>query len=74
MIDIPMIMMMSAALWPIANERPLKFRIFENPRWRTAAILKAVKSPYLKFPTTAWRMATKFGKLTQIDLFDSYDR
>jgi len=28
-----------------AGDRQLKFRIFENPSWRTAAILKTVKSP-----------------------------
>ena len=26
------------AYWPPTAERPLKFRIFENSRWRTAAI------------------------------------
>jgi len=29
-------------------DRPLKFRIFENARWRTAAILKIGKWPYLR--------------------------
>jgi len=27
--------------------RPLKFLIFKNPRWRTAAIVKTVKLPFL---------------------------
>jgi len=31
----------------LVQNRPLKSLNFTNPRWRTAAILKTVKSPYL---------------------------
>jgi len=31
----------------LLSPTPGKFRIFENPRWRTAAVLESVKSPYL---------------------------
>ena len=27
------------AYWPLTADRPLKFRIFENPKWRPSAIL-----------------------------------
>jgi len=30
------------------GDRRLKFRIFENPSWRTAVILKTVKSLYVR--------------------------
>jgi len=35
------------AFSPLAPYRLLKFRIFNNPRWRMAAILKIKKLPYL---------------------------
>jgi len=31
----------------VQRRRPLTFRNFDYPRWQTAALLKAVKSPYL---------------------------
>jgi len=36
------------AHWPPTGDTPLKFPIFQKPRWRTAANLKTVKSPYLR--------------------------
>ena len=38
----------SDAFWPYKVYGQLKFPIFENPRWRTAAILKNRKRPYLR--------------------------
>ena len=35
------------AHWPLTADRPLKFRIFENPRWRRPPSLKSQKSRYL---------------------------
>jgi len=35
------------AVWPSEGYEQLKFPTFENPRWRTAAILKKRKRPYL---------------------------
>jgi len=36
------------AFWPSEEDGQLKFPTFENPRWRTAAILKKRKRPYLR--------------------------
>jgi len=36
------------AYWPHTAERPLKFRIFENSRWRQPPSGKSQKSRYLR--------------------------
>jgi len=36
------------AFWPYEGYGQLKFPTFENPRWRTAAILRNCKRPYLR--------------------------
>ena len=41
--------------------RKLKFQTFENPRWRTAAILKNEKSPYLS------RVLSNFDRIWHAD-------
>ena len=49
------------AYWASKPDRKLKFPPFENPRWRTAAILKNRKSPYLS------RGLSDFDKIWQAD-------
>jgi len=36
------------AYWPRTEERPLKFRIFENSRWRQPPRRKSQKSRYIR--------------------------
>ena len=50
------------AHWPITVDRPLKFRIFENPRCRPPPSSKSQKSRYLSM---VWPIFTKFGMLMQ---------
>jgi len=52
----------SAAGWP------LKFLAFENPKWRTAAILKIENSDIL---ATVWAYLVKFGNMLHFGLPDS---
>jgi len=41
------------AYWPISADRPFKFRIFENPRWRAVtANLNLTKSRYIRSSLT----------------------
>ena len=44
------------AYWPLAADQPLKFWIFENPRWRRPPSWKITK-------ITVWPSFTKFGML-----------
>jgi len=48
----------------LAPYRLLKFRIFNNPRWRIAAILKIKKLPYLSH---GLMIALKFGTMVHTD-------
>ena len=49
------------AYFPPTADRPLKFRIFENSRWRRPSSWKSQKSRYLRSGLTD----TKFGTLMQ---------
>jgi len=50
------------AYWPPKAESPLKFRIFENSRWRQQPSGKSQKSRYLR---NGLPIFTKFGTLMQ---------
>jgi len=55
------------AYWPLTVDRPLKFRIFENPRWRRSPSWKITKLRYLYNGLTdlykMWYGATENARL-----------
>ena len=51
---------------PTTANQPLKFPKFENPKWRTAAILKNQEMPYLP------KCLTDFDKIWQGNAFGAY--
>ena len=58
------------AFWPPKDCGQLKLRTFENPRWRTAAILK--NFIYGHISGTAWPTCTKFGTVVLIGTAKAY--
>ena len=54
----------SDANWPPAGDRPLKFRIFQKPRWRRPPPWKTKKNRDVT-ATTDWPIYAKFGTIMQ---------
>jgi len=59
------------AYWTPAANQPLKFRIFENPRWQRPPSWKITKSRYLR---NVWPIFTKCGMLMENDPLNPSDR
>ena len=57
---------------PLTVDWPLKFQIFENPRWRRPPSWKSQKSRYIS--ATVWLIFTKFITLMQNWHFNGSDR
>ena len=51
--------------WPLTSDRPLKFRIFENPRWWWPP---SWKSQNLDISATVWPIFKKFGRWCKMGL------
>ena len=63
----------AGAKWVSKPLRPLKPSNFTNPKWRTAAILRTVKAPYLCSRLTdfdeIWQLAPYSGNTIKIPNF-----
>ena len=60
------------AYLPDTADRPQKFQIFENSRWRQSPSGKSQKNRNIS--TTVWPIFTKFGTLMQIGSLNRPDR